>query len=95
MSIKIDIRNLVGIDWQANHYIYEKNISLQEFIDNGEIQVGDIVTVEKKSECPFTLKENEYCIVFNKNIGPNSTFFHEELFSLAECQILFGECFSY
>ena len=88
--MKRKIVSLDGIKWDVYHKIPEQSTTLLAFIESGKIAVGDTVTVENKSECPFPLIDGEYCLIFYKD-----GFHTEDLFSLAECKLLFGDDFSY
>jgi len=88
--LTLKIKNIKGINWSKNHRIPEVNSTFQDFIDSGDISVGDIVTVENKEECGFPLDEGEYCLTFDKE-----DFFIEEPFSKKECIELFGKQFNY
>lgn len=82
------IMSITGIEWKKAHPIPEESTSFLEFINSGEIAVGDYVTVEDKDECSFPLGDDVFCLTFEKD-----EFFIEEPFTLSECKILFGNEF--
>ncbi|MGD6876918.1 hypothetical protein [Bacillus infantis] len=90
MAIQQSIISVEGIQWEKDHNIPEMDTSFLEFIESGEIAVGDSVTIENKEECPFPMPVDVYCLTFKKG-----DFFTEEPFTLDERKLLFGEGFSY
>lgn len=94
MAKQFNIKSLKGINW-SKHYDFENEIDFQDYFIEGQIEVGDLVTVENKKECVLPLRDNQYCITFNKIRDGKIILFLEEPFSLTECKKLFGSSFNY
>ncbi|MCY9292317.1 hypothetical protein MOE88_06145 [Bacillus spizizenii] len=82
------IVNLDGVNWGSHN---DETLDSKELITGGTIAVGDVVKVEGRGDCPLPLRENQFCITFNKE----NELFLEEPFTLEECKSLFGAEFKY
>ncbi|MCP9020132.1 hypothetical protein KEM64_09825 [Bacillus velezensis] len=71
------IVNLNGVNWGSHN---------DETL--GTIAVTDVVNVERRGDCPLSLRENQFCITFTKEIE----LFLGEPFTQEECK--FGSDFS-
>jgi hypothetical protein len=76
------IKTLKGINWDSHD-------NFEDFIRSSCVQVGDTVKVENHLECPLPLDADEFCLTFD-----NEKLFVEELFTLDECVLLFGDDFA-